>query len=201
MTRKKKKLLYVLIIIVLALFLAIAFLYRFTDGNIFKMKGKEEIKSEEELFEEMLRERENEIVYSFDENFENGREWSEDDFKQLARSFAERFGSFSNQSDYSNIDDLRILMSSNMKKWADNYTVDLRSDRDHSANFYGITSRALIEPTIDSFDIESSKIEVMVSTQREESSLSGKNNVYQQEILITFVKEGGEWLVDSAFWQ
>src|SRR3989344_751635 len=38
----------------------------------------------------------------------------EEDLKRLALSFAERFGSFSNQAGYQNIKDLKVFMSSSM---------------------------------------------------------------------------------------
>ncbi|MEK7098118.1 MAG: hypothetical protein AAB906_04695, partial [Patescibacteria group bacterium] len=49
---------------------------------------------------------------------------AEDDLKRLALSFAERFGSFSNQAGYQHIKDLKIFMSSSMGEWADQYIQD-----------------------------------------------------------------------------
>src|SRR3989344_1894573 len=38
--------------------------------------------------------------------------------KSVARTFAERFGSYSNQANFSNLQDLRSLMTAKMSRWA-----------------------------------------------------------------------------------
>jgi hypothetical protein len=163
---------------------------------------EESLSAEEKFYLEREKEKEASVpVYSFDEDEERRREWNEDDFKQAARSFAERFGSYSSQSDFSNIEDLSLSMSSRMRSWARDYIFELRSNRDYSEDFYGITTRALIEPKIKNFDLEGAIVELSVSTQREEISALGVADSYSQEIDIRFIKERGEWLVDSALWQ
>lgn len=172
--------------------------------NIFDRDSKTDQieKTPEQIFEEdRARERED-IVYEFDPEVEANRDWDEDDFRQIARSFAERFGSYSNQSDYSNIDDLKLFsMTKKMKEWADDYVRGLRATTPSKQEFYGVTTKALLEPKILSFDLPGNKVELLLTVQREESFSSGPNKIFSQDIKITFLKEGGEWLVDSAFWQ
>jgi uncharacterized protein YpmS len=202
--RKTGFLLIALAIILLVL--AVLFLLN-PKKNIFKNifnrdseVGQEE-KSPEQIFEEERAKERDSIVYDFDPDVEANREWDEDDFRQIARPFAERFGSYSNQSDYRNIDDLKIFMTEKMKDWADDYVRGLRESSPIEQEFYGVTTKSLLEPQILSFDLAGSKVEVSLTVQREEIFFSGEKNIFSQDIKIVFVKQNGEWLVDGAFWQ
>lgn len=114
---------------------------------------------------------------------------------KTARAFAERFGSFSNQSNYENIKDLKVFMTQKMWSWAQN-TI---KQGQISNIYYGITTRAL-NSQIDSQT--SSKATVRVSTQRQETVGSQINSrVIYKDILIVFEKEGGVWKVSGAYWQ
>lgn len=204
----KRKVGYLLIALAIILLILSIVLFLSPDKNPFKTlidkitnKTEEIEKTPEEEFNEMIQQKKDSIVYTFDEEAENNRDWSQDDFKQLGRSFAERFGSYSNQSNYGNIEDLEIFMSSEMKKWAEEYVADLRANSQYSGSFYGIVTKALVEPEISSFALDSGQVDVLVSTQREENSSDGEPRVYNQDIKISFIKVGGEWLVNSAIWQ
>ncbi len=203
----RKKIGYLLIFSVFILIIAILLVFLFPNKNIFqKIFNKNSYKTEEEktseqIFEELKAKKDAEIVYVFDKDFEDGREWVDDDFKQISRSFAERFGSYSNQSNYGNIDDLKVFMTAKMKSWADDYIQELMSKDNSQASFYGITTKALVEPRITKFDIQNGGVELIVATHREEFSFLNEKKIFNQDIKIVFVKEKGEWLVDSAFWQ
>lgn len=139
--------------------------------------------------------------YSFDPLAETKREYDEDDIKKIAEFFAERFGSYSNQSNYGNIVDLKLFMTEKMQVWADNYVDELKASNNGNAAYYGVTSIAIASKA-NSFNATSGTAEVLVTTQRQESSVGGENkDPYYQDVLISLTKEGGEWKVDSAFWQ
>lgn len=202
----KRKIGFLLIFLGVILIVVIVLLFLSPDKNIFKNlfnrdKNTEEVKTPEQIFEEMKAQKEAEVVYTFDAQAEANRDWTEDDFRQIARPFVERLGSYSNQSDYGNIDDLKIFMTAEMKTWADTYMAKLKAESSEQDAFYGITTKALVEPEITKFDLENEEVELIVSTQREETSSDKKNNVFSQKIKINFTKENGEWLVDGAFWQ
>lgn len=202
----KRKIGFLLIFLGVILIVVIVLLFLSPDKNIFKNlfnrnKNTEEVKTPEQIFEEMKAKKEAEVVYTFDAQAEANRDWTEDDFRQIARPFVERLGSYSNQSDYGNIDDLKIFMTAEMKTWADTYMAKLKAESSEQDAFYGITTKALVEPEITKFDLENEEVELIVSTQREETSSDKKNNVFSQKIKINFTKENGEWLVDGAFWQ
>jgi len=126
---------------------------------------------------------------------------SEIDLKRMAESFAERFGSYSNQSNYGNISDLKIFMSSRMQAWADDY-INQAIQRKTDANiYYGITTKA-IASEIKQYDNDSGQAEILVKTQRREATGTTANaSSFYQEITIKFIKENGVWKVNDAFWQ
>lgn len=130
---------------------------------------------------------------------EDDRSLTEQQLKRTASLFIERFGSYSNQSNFSNISDLKIFMTDNMKKWADNFIVNNNVDRDVSV-YYGITTRS-ISQRIENFDESSGEATVFVKTLRRESggSLTEDNSFYQ-EAVIRFLFEKGTWKVDKATW-
>lgn len=118
-----------------------------------------------------------------------------DDLGKISMSFAERFGSFSNQSDYGNFTDLNILMTDNMKEWADKSVEDLEAKATSTA-YYGIKTTALTYE-VKNFDDNSGKAEILVGTQRQENN----NSSYIQNIDLNLVKVNGDWLFDKAYWQ
>jgi len=127
--------------------------------------------------------------------------FGEENLKKMAASFAERFGSYSNHSNYSNITDLKVFMSKRMKNWADNFMSQIGANNEYSGIYYGITTRA-ISQEVNKFDDNTGDAEILVKTKRREStgSMDNSSNFYQN-ILIKFVKETGSWKIDSADWQ
>ena len=121
------------------------------------------------------------------------------DVAKLAASFAERLGSFSNQSDYSNFEDLDIFMTASMRDWAKTYVEKVRADNPYQGKYYGITTKA-ISTEVKSFDEKQKTAEVVIGTQRRETKIDGSENNFNQNLRLTFVKENGQWLVDGAYW-
>jgi hypothetical protein len=115
---------------------------------------------------------------------------------KTSSAFSERFGSYSNQSNFENLLDLKMLMTEKMQNWVDSLIVKGGSQ---NAVYYGITTKALNTNIKNSSESVS---EVIVSTQRQESVGSEINSkIYYQDLIIIFTKEGGLWKVDSAIWQ
>ncbi|MDP2736305.1 MAG: hypothetical protein Q8O59_00785 [bacterium] len=124
-----------------------------------------------------------------------------DDLARMASAFAERFGSFSNQSDYGNIRDLQIFMTSTMKNWADNYIDDARSRKTQTTIYYGIVTKA-ISNEVKNFDSDTGRAEILIKTQRRESAgVTGNSKTFYQDIIIKYLRETGVWRVDGIYWQ
>jgi len=121
------------------------------------------------------------------------------DAAKLSSLFTERLGSFSNQSDYGNVTDLKIFMTATMKTWADKYVADLKAQK-YSGVYYGITTRTLTTKVL-SYDDRAGKAKVEVQTERQESNADVLGTSYQQKMTLDLVKANNEWLVDGAFWE
>jgi hypothetical protein len=126
-------------------------------------------------------------------------EINDNDVAKLAVAFAERLGSYSNQSNYSNFEDLNIFMTVSMRDWAVIYVEKMRRENPYSGSYYGVTTKA-VSTEIVSFNDAQGSAEVIVGTQREETTLDGGESSYQQNLRLTFVKESGQWLIDGAYW-
>lgn len=128
--------------------------------------------------------------------------FTQDDLARMAASFAERFGSFSNQSNFSNVNDLKIFMTDKMKVWADNYVASQSKQVGDSQIYFGITTKAVTKD-VKEYDPEAGKGSVVVTTRRREARVSKENSsdIYTQEITVNFLKQDGAWKVDSAFWK
>ncbi len=128
-------------------------------------------------------------------------EITRDDLARMAAAFAERFGSFSNQSDYGNIRDLQIFMTNAMKSWSENYITDARAKKTQTSIYYGIVTKA-ISSQAKQFDSDAGSAEILVKTQRRESAgAAGNSSVFYQDIIIKYAREQSVWRVDGIYWQ
>jgi hypothetical protein len=130
------------------------------------------------------------------------RQITKEDLRRMAASFSERFGSYSNQSNFSNIIDLKIFMSQDMKKWADQYVSQQRQEELTNDIYYGITTKAIAQEVV-TLDDDIGQAIILVKTRRREaiSSTSNISNVFDQDIIINLTRERGAWKVSSASWQ
>ncbi len=123
-----------------------------------------------------------------------------EDVSRLAMSFAERFGSFSSQSNFANITDAKLFMTRSLKDWADTYITRLR-DENPEDFYYGITTQALSTETIN-YNEEDGQAEIKVTTHRRETGdeIDGENN-FRQDLLVELEKENNRWKVSAIYWQ
>ncbi len=121
-----------------------------------------------------------------------------EDVLKLAMSFAERFGSFSNQSDYRNISDTQLFMTNSLREWSKNYINRLRQENPVDS-FYSITTISLSTRTI-KYNENLGEAEVMVTTHRRENKEDEERN-WQQDILLELKKENDTWKVNAVYWQ
>jgi hypothetical protein len=135
----------------------------------------------------------------YDVSQEAEHEVNGNDVAKLAVAFAERLGSYSNQSNYSNFEDLNIFMTSSMRDWAKTYVEKTRRDNPYGGSYYGVVTKA-VSTEIVSFSDDQGRAEVIIGTQRGETLSDGGENSYQQNLRLTFVKESHQWLVDGAYW-
>ena len=143
-------------------------------------------------------------IRDFDENNKEIEETqvNKKDLVRIADSFSERFGTYSNQSNFGNISSLKIFMSLKMKKWSDNFIKEQKEKQYDTAIYYGITTKVAASKVMD-FDDDLGFASILVSTRRREATgtMNNYSNIFPQDILIAFTMEDGAWKVDSAFWR
>ncbi len=167
--------------------------------NILNKKSISVQKNQEQNLEPTKNEAKKIIAHKEEKFLEEQKNDEEENLKFKAASFAERFGSFSNQSNFQNLMDLKIFMSDKMKKWADAYVTKLRQEQLDDSNFYSIVTKAITEEVQD-VDVAQGKATILVHTIRNEQK-DKQINRFNQDILIKFIRERKIWKVDSANWQ
>jgi hypothetical protein len=119
--------------------------------------------------------------------------------EKTASSFAERLGSYSNQSNFVNISDLKALMTPSMQAWA-NKTIANNQKAAYSGIYQGMLTKAVSVDT-KNFDNAGGRADMLVHTQRISTIGTSSPVTTYQDIAITFVKQDGNWLVDNAVWK
>ncbi|OGF27754.1 hypothetical protein A2331_06630 [Candidatus Falkowbacteria bacterium RIFOXYB2_FULL_34_18] len=121
---------------------------------------------------------------------------------RIASSFAERLGSYSNQSNFNNIKDLDVFMSKKMQKWANDYIVQKNKENIMSEVYYGIITQST-DAQVEDIDEDAGTASVLVKTRRREflGSKENASDVFAQNIIVDYIKESGIWKVNEATWQ
>ncbi len=121
------------------------------------------------------------------------------DARRLAMAFVERYGSFSNTADYSNLLDLKPLMTSGLASKTDAYVAAQKERSAVNAEFYGVTTRAL-SVQFQLFDKDGGIAKATVTTQRRESLADGTASLFYQDAALVMKLADGVWKTDSVDW-
>lgn len=115
----------------------------------------------------------------------------------VVRSFVERFGSYSNESDFTNIDDIATMSTPALQGRLLSIASEARATA--GEDYYGISTYVI---AMNETARDAVAASYMVTTQRKESVESPANTttVYQ-DISISLVKDGTNWLVSDFQWQ
>lgn len=121
--------------------------------------------------------------------------------RKLAISFTERYGSFSNSSDYENLEDLLQFMTSDLKNKTQNFIDSKRRANEDNLIYYGMTTRALNTKILE-FDVNLNRVIFEVSCQKQEVFGTAINsNTFYSSAEVKFEKSGGVWKVDEFSWK
>lgn len=110
----------------------------------------------------------------------------------LAKSYASRFGSWSTDNQGHNLQELLVLSTATMKSYLNSIQLE------PADNFRGVTTKSL---SAEILSLEPSAAEVLVGTQHIETDSNLNEKTYYQDIKVSLVKNGDEWLVDKTNWQ
>jgi hypothetical protein len=114
----------------------------------------------------------------------------------VARVFVERFGSYSTESGYTNIDDVMTLTTTDLQGRLRSLVEE--AQKNVEGQYYGVSTRLMGSKTEVTSD---TAITFLVSTQRQESFDSPANtSVRYQDIRISLVKSGENWLISDFTW-
>lgn len=114
----------------------------------------------------------------------------------VGRIFVERFGSYSTESGYTNIDDVLPLATASLQRELEDLATEARNEK--VGDYYGVSTRIITIKTETSNETEAV---FRVTTQRQESfDTPGNTSVRYQDIRVALVKEGDSWLVRSYTW-
>jgi len=118
----------------------------------------------------------------------------------MGRSFAQAYGSYSNQSNYSNLESVLPLSSSEYRIEISETLKNYRASYKPGEKYEGVTT-VYVGNTIEALDLGAGAATVLVKTQRKISKDTQANyTLKNQDIRLEMVKEGDNWLVDKATW-
>jgi len=119
----------------------------------------------------------------------------------LAVIFGQNYGSYSNQTNLTNFDEIYSFMGATMKNWVQT-TYKGEIMKQHPQNVYYAIQTKVLNMQITKLDEAKNTASVMLKTQRQEFVESpDKVRVYNQDLLLNLVKVNDNWIVDSAYWQ
>lgn len=114
----------------------------------------------------------------------------------IGRIFVERFGSYSSEADYENIDDVMAISTDALQSRLERLAEDAR--REQGSGYYGVSTRII---TVKTESTSESAAQFLITTQREEAiDAPGNTSVRYQDIRVKLVKEGDEWLINDFTW-
>jgi len=122
-------------------------------------------------------------------------ELSEESARQLASSFAELYGSYSNQATGDRLKDLEFYVT---RDYLSRITKASRNLNDNYTVYSGHKTRAIATQIL---IMEDSRAVLMITTLRTETSADGTEKSVSQDIKVELVKQASVWRVGNAVWQ
>ena len=121
------------------------------------------------------------------------------DLANLSRLFAERFGTLSATGDFTNFEELKILMTSSFSDWVDSsYKKKVASEYNATSKYKSVATQAI---AVDVEKETATDAMVVVSCQRLKKNSEVEPLVINEKLEITWVKINDDWRVDGAYWQ
>ncbi|MFH0987949.1 MAG: hypothetical protein V1763_01090 [Parcubacteria group bacterium] len=173
----------------------VLFILKFSGGPVVQNVTVNETKPVAKVSDKTLQQAANDI--SFPEP--SAADKAQVQIKNLSLSFAERFGTYTNQSDYSSISDLLPMMTASMADWTvKQYIPQLKKTHDPAGFPYRIVTQG---PAVSLSDVSAGKATATVATSRVETVGDKSPREFLQSLVLNFVSQNGGWLVDAAFWK
>lgn len=118
----------------------------------------------------------------------------------VAKNFAEIYGTYSNQSNFQNVESVLPLLSASYRAEMENFLAKARSSYKMATDYKGVTATAL-NSIVESMDDAKGMATVLVKMQKTEYAGTQANfSTGYQDMRIDLVKQGDIWLVDNYQW-
>lgn len=127
-------------------------------------------------------------------------EQSRDAAEKMAIYFADRFGSSSNQADFSNLTDLEVFMTDAMIARTRDFVAKERAKTPATSQYEGITTKAVIVE-FTTYNEATGSADGIVKTKRQKTVSNGEKTSYDQQLSISLKKVKDVWKVDRADWK
>lgn len=114
---------------------------------------------------------------------------------RLANIFAERYGSYTSESEFKNTLELKLYMTDSLEKWVDNYLAS-QPGQNSKDEYFSIVTKVISSKIISQEDASGT---VELITQRVEI-LGTKEDNYYQDIALELVQNNDIWQVDKITW-
>jgi len=114
------------------------------------------------------------------------------------RRFVEKWGSYSNQSDFFTIKSLSNKMSTSMQRHLFSYISGIQNEHPYGNGYYGI-STTVVDVDIVDYASSASTLTATVAVRRMEA-VADQSNVFNQYAEVDLIKIGNEWLIDKVEW-
>lgn len=122
-------------------------------------------------------------------------ELTEENSRQVAINFIQRYGTYSNQADLARLNDLKFFVTSAYLRQLSSQISKANQDYENYSSFM---TRSISERNLVS---ESTRAIYLITTKRVETKGDGTINEFNQDVRVELVKESGAWLVTEASWQ
>lgn len=118
----------------------------------------------------------------------------------MARVWAERFASWSNEDNFSNLEVVSRQATAQVKNFLKTYQQTLMTQYPVGNGYHGVTGRAL-SPQLVEFNDSAGTALVNVNLQLEEYSAVAQPVISTKVLELKLVKQGEQWLVNFLKWQ
>ena len=116
----------------------------------------------------------------------------------VARIFVERFGSYSSESDFANVEDVMALATPAYQDELEATVDSYRRQFDADTGYTGVSTVVI---TVKTTNESESTTSFLITTQREEAvGNPGNTTLRYQDAEVDLVKVGDDWLVNELTW-
>lgn len=112
--------------------------------------------------------------------------------RHLARTFVERFGSYSNQNGNMHIEEAKLLASRRMQSWIDSQAIT------QTGEYEGATTQVISSDVTAYSDASAT---VIVGVQEVIRTRTGEEQRNYNNGRVELVREVGEWKIDALYWE